>query len=408
MIFLVFTLAVGIFSAQAARTLNLNYDHEIRYITGADIVFQESWQDNTRMNERGQRYLPADTPHAYREPSFERFTHFDEVQSLTRVLRRNASVSFRGIARNVHLMGIETHSFGETVWFRDDLLRVHLNHYLNTLAVNPEGILLSTNFRDLGYEVGDRINVTTTHQFRSPIPIFMEIVGFVEHWPAFSQAGLRQLRTGAEIEEEYFLAVVNLAFTQNIWGILPYQVWMRTENESTAFFSDFVTDNRISLSRFYSAPTALVEMRTSPMVQGTNGVMTVNFLITLFICFSGFLIYWILSIRSRVLQFGIFRAMGMSMRGIVNLLVNEQILITLTALGIGAVVGELAARNFVPLIQLSYAAAQRPIPLLVVIEARDYTILYSVLGVMILLCLGVLLALLIRMKVAQVLKLGED
>jgi putative ABC transport system permease protein len=137
-------------------------------------------------------------------------------------------------------------------------------------------------------------------------------------------------------------------------------------------------------------------------------VLTVNFLITLLVCFSGFLIYWILSIRSRVLQFGIFRAMGMSMRGVIRLLINEQIFITLTSLGIGALVGELAARNFVPLIQLSYSAAQRPIPLLVVVEVRDYINLYSVMGVMIVLCLSVLFALVARMRVAQVLKLGED
>ena len=46
MIFLILTMAMGIFSAQAARTINANAEEKIRYATGADIVFQEKWTSN--------------------------------------------------------------------------------------------------------------------------------------------------------------------------------------------------------------------------------------------------------------------------------------------------------------------------------------------------------------------------
>jgi len=409
MIFLIFTLAVGIFSAQSARTLNLNYEHEIRYVTGADIVFRERWPDNT-IGVDGQRVLaPFQSHHRYFEPVFSRYTHFEEVDAVTRVFRQTNQFTSRGINLQLQFMAIETDVFGETVWFRDDLTRVHLNHYLNALGSHPNGVILSVNLRDLGFEVGDTFIVTSlAHPLREQVRTPLVIVGFVEHFPGFSQYELRRLGTGAYVEEEQYLAVANLGYIQNLWGVMPYQIWMRTHTNSSRFFSDFVTENQIALQTFVSTPASLVDMRNSPMVQGTNGVLTVNFLITLLICFSGFLIYWILSIRSRVLQFGIFRAMGMSMRGIIRLLVNEQFFITLTALGIGALVGELAARNFVPLIQISFSASQRPIPLLIVVEARDYINLYTVMGIMIVLCLGILLALVARMRVAQVLKLGED
>ena len=343
MIFLIFTLAIGIFSAQAARTLNLNYDHQIRYLTGADLVFQERWLDNTFLNEVGTRVLfPDATEHVYREPSFERFTNFEEVDALTRVLRRPVSIAIRGTVLNTQLMGIETQSFGETVWFRDDLLRVHLNNYLNVLAIHPDGLLLSSNFRNYGFSLGDRIPIAHDYPFRHRTNTPMTIVGFVEHWPAFAPV--------ANVDEEQFLAVANFSFLQSRWGILPYQVWMRTNTENNRFFREFQEENRLVLTHFADTHAQLVEMRASPMIQGTNGVLTLNFLITLFICFSGFLIYWILSIRSRMLQFGIFRAMGMGMGGIIRLLISEQLAITLTALGIGVIVGELAARYFVPLI----------------------------------------------------------
>jgi putative ABC transport system permease protein len=137
-------------------------------------------------------------------------------------------------------------------------------------------------------------------------------------------------------------------------------------------------------------------------------VLTVGFIVTVLVCFTGFLIYWILSIKSRVLQFGIFRAMGMSLRNIVSLLINEQIFITLTAVAIGAVVGEVSSRLFVPLIQISFTASEQVIPLMITTETRDYMNLFGTIGFMVVICLVVLGVIISRIKIAQALKLGED
>ena len=422
MIFLVFTLAMGIFGAQTARTVNLNNDHVIRYRHGADIVFFEEWEDNTvytadpdALNTfiagegpmpRMERRVPTGETHAYTVPSFERFTSFGEVASLTRVYRQYVSVTGRqGFSPRVDIMGIETNTFGETVWFRDDLLPAHINDFLNVLAENPDGVILSANFREAGLYLNDTIALLHRHPIRGDVTAWFRIVGFADHWPSFESVGF----VGeSRIAQEQFMAVANLGFLQRAWGVLPYHVWMRTNGYTAAFFRDFAVENQLPLIHLADAQTALIEMRNDPMVQGLNGILTVNFLITITICFVGFLIYWILSIRSRLLQLGVFRAMGMSMKGIVAQLVAEQLLVTFTALGIGALVGEVAARNFVPLIQMAYTAAEIPIPLLIVVEARDYIHLYTVVGVMILLCLCILTYFLSKMQVHQVLKLGED
>ena len=61
-----------------------------------------------------------------------------------------------------------------------------------------------------------------------------------------------------------------------------------------------------------------------------------------------------------------------------------------------------------PLIQISYTAADQVIPLMIVTEARDYANLYAVVGIMITLCLVILAGYISRIKIAQALKLGED
>ena len=98
----------------------------------------------------------------------------------------------------------------------------------------------------------------------------------------------------------------------------------------------------------------------------------------------------------------------MTRRNITGLLFGEQLLITFTAVTVGALLGEVSSRLFVPLIQISYTASEQVIPLIVVNEPRDYGNLLFVIGVMIAVCLIVLSVFISHIKIAQALKLGED
>jgi putative ABC transport system permease protein len=392
MIFLIFTVSVGLFGSQAARSINMNSDHHIRYLAGSDLMFRERWSYNVISEPAG---IGDVLKVVYAEPDFNRFTHFPEVDALTPVMREAAMIRTRDSTVNgVQLMGIDSYSFGQAAWFRDDLLPVHENHFLNALALRPNGVLLSDNFRTrLGYQLSDAITVhgASGNHFRGVV------AGFVEHWPGFDPSCP---------EGENFLAVANIGYLQQAWGVTPYQVWMRTQGASNTFFHDFLEENPLRLEEFYDTKAAITLNRSDPILQGINGVLTVGFIVTLLICFTGFLIYWMLSIRSRVLQFGIFRAMGMSMKEIVRLLVYEQLSVTLVAVFIGAFVGEISARLFIPLIQESFL--ESPLPLLVARNMWDYVHLFAVIGGIIVVCLLILGIFVARIKIDQALKLGED
>ena len=416
MLFLVFTVSIGIFSAQSARTINLNNENIVQYLGGADLRFMEDWQNNVHLGGVvGSQAVGLPDILIYSGPDFNRFPPFDEVDSLTRVTTREGllRVRMRELPPIVPIMAIETNTFGETVWFRDDLLRIHLNYFLNTLGRNPNGVLLSDMFRtEFGLSVGDTVHlVEITIDEGTPHGDWLEftIMGFVERFPGFAPVG-RTMIPGTEQFVEYprALAVVNLGFLQMHWGMRPYEIWMRTNTPTNLFFYEFATEETLNITAFHDTKNELVAARLDPIIQGTNGALTISFIIILFICFSGFLIYWMLSIRSRVLQFGIFRAMGMSMRNILALLFNEQIFVTLTALIIGVVIGEVSSGLFIPFIKISYTPAEQVIPLLMVMEVRDYVSLYSVLGVMVLISMIILGGYISKIKIDQALKLGED
>ena len=199
----------------------------------------------------------------------------------------------------------------------------------------------------------------------------------------------------------------NLSQIQATCGVLPYQIWMKVKG-STQFIYDYIEESQLQLLSFKDTSAALVSKKNDPIFQGTNGILTVGFIVVLLLCTTGFLIYWILSIQSRSLQFGIFRAMGMSLREILAMLINEQIFISGASIATGAAIGIVASRLYIPLIQIAYAASDNVLPLSIITAQSDFVKLFSVIGIVILVCMIILGVIISRIKIAQALKLGED
>ena len=401
MVFLIMTIALGVFDASAARTINTNDEQNLRYMTGADIVLQEQWEDNSAMREQDPSIELE-----YHEPDFDRYTQLEGAASVTRVLVNSTGqmgVS-GGSVKNIRIMGINTKEFGQTAWFDESLLPEHWYNYLNAMSQKARAVLLSSNFKeDYGYAIGDAIYFKTS----TGSPVRGVIYGFVDYWPTYASTVYTRGSNGLYSEQKNYLIVANLSQLQAVWGVTPYQIWIKSK-DSSQFIYDFAEKNDVSYRSFDVAAADIVALKNDPVIQGTNGVLTVGFIVVLVLCAVGFLIYWILSIQSRALQFGIFRAMGMSMREIVTMLINEHIFISGAAIATGALVGYLTARLYMPLIQIAYSSSDNALPLRVVSQQSDAVRLAVIVAAMIGLCLVILGVLINRMKIAQALKLGED
>jgi putative ABC transport system permease protein len=157
-----------------------------------------------------------------------------------------------------------------------------------------------------------------------------------------------------------------------------------------------------------SATQQIVTAKNDPKLQGTNGALTLGFIVSMLICAAGFLIYWVMSVQGRVLQFGIFRAMGLSKFAVIGMLISEQILVSAVAVLAGVLIGNLGSILFVPLFQLVYSSADQPIPFRIISEQSDSTKIFLVLGILLLICFAVLTRLILRIKIDQAVKLGEE
>lgn len=404
--FLVITLAIGIFNARTARTVNTNEEQRILYMAGPDIRVQEAWEDN-REESAGPNANPA-FKLTYTEPDYGKYLALHDAEVVTRVIYdRDASCS-TNLPSTAYvdclLMGINTKEFGQCVDFKTDLLPTHWYNYLNAMAADPTAVLVSRNMKDmLGFNLGDSISYRTRDGFGS----HGVIVGFVDYWPTFNPITTVVHDDGTTTEINNYLVVGHFAYMMNAWGAVPYQVWMKAK-DTTDFIYDFAADSGVRFTEFSDASAEMVALKNDPIFQGTNGILTLSFVVALAVCAVGFLIFWILSIRSRTLLLGIFRAMGMTMREVIGMLLGEQFFISFVSIAIGIGGGILTAKLYVPLVQIAYANADTVIPMEIISRADDMTKLLCVVAAMVILCMAVLGVLISKIRISRALKLGED
>lgn len=405
MVFLMFTVSLGIFNATVARTILSNSEKGIRYSVGADLVLQQPWEDNSLL-----RQYYKDLEFAYVEPDFSVYEGMQGVESATKVYLDDKIVTSYSKSSNENnvkttLMAIDTKSFGETVsQFQGDLLPVHINRYLNAMATRSDAVLLSMNYHTKnGVQIGD----TITYKNEESVEAEGVVYGFVDYFPAYVEEVHELNDENTLVTKENYLVIANLAQVQHRFGVRPYQVWLKTDG-STQFIYDYAKENNISYTTFEDVSARLVEVKNDALFQGTNGILTMSFIVILILCCTGFLIYWILSIRQRELLFGVFRAMGMTRREVIQMLINEQIFSSGVSIIIGTLIGLLASKMFVPLVQIFYASTEQAIPLEVVNESLDMIRLFSIIGLVIVVCMIVLGRLISKINISQALKLGED
>lgn len=405
MVFLMFTVSLGIFNATVARTILSNSEKGIRYSTGADLVLQQPWEDNSLLLS----YYP-DLELTYIEPDFGVYESMEGVTAAAKVYKNSeivTSYAKKAGDSNVKttLMAIDTKSFGKTVSdFQADLLPVHLNRYLNAIARRSDAVLLSSNYHtQYGMKIGDPITYTNDEGVEAKGVVF----GFVDYFPGYVAQTHSLNEEETLVTTDNYLIVANLAQVQQDFNLRPYQVWLKTDG-SSQFIYDYAKENNITYTTFEDVSAKLVEVRNDALFQGTNGILTMSFIVILILCCTGFLIYWILSIRQRELLFGVFRAMGMTRREVIQMLINEQIFSSGVSIVIGTVIGLLASKMFVPLVQIFYASTDQAIPLEVVNRPLDMIRLFSIIGIVIIVCMVVLGKLISKINISQALKLGED
>ena len=420
-LFLVMTVAMGIFNAVSASTINQNMEQELRFENGSDIMLTENFDDNLPQARYAKEKSGTDVPITYTEADYLRYEKLaKKVDGMSRVYRNDtvqADVSkedgsYYMMDDKISVMAIESKSFGECCYFRNDLSKKHWYHYLNLLAEQYDGVLINEAMaEEQNLKVGDSITMSPEDEMGryeyDTIPS-CKIVGIVPYFPMMRNSVEVSNKKGGYDHKSQYYAICNFDYAMSGMKVKQYSILIKTKNGNADPVYDFIKKQKIKLLQFTDTLNEILIEKEKPMLQVTNGILTVSFLIVILLCAVGFLIYWSLSLRERELLFGIYRAMGLSRMELKKMLIQEHLFSTFFSLITGVFVGGIVSYLFVPVMEVTYLPGSQIIPMHIVMDMKELAALSGVLLVMLLICITVLMRFVSRLNVSQALKLGED
>ena len=289
----------------------------------------------------------------------------------------------------------------------------HWFYDLNELAQDPKGVIISSNLAEkYSLKVGDKLKYarySPLNDKETYMTVEARVCGIVDAFPGYESTKYTWNEDGSVEAKDVYLLVANYASVISAFGQTPYTVWVsldRTANPER--IKDVLTQNNFPLKEAVFCSEEIQKKRDSAMLQITNGMFSVGFIVSLLICVVGFLIYWILTIRERELLYGIYRAMGMSMREVVGMLITEQVFSSLLATVCGFGVGALTTLLFTKLISLVYLPRKHNLPVSIFIRAQDSIKMVVIIAIAFAVCFIIMRRLIRTMNITKALKMGED
>ncbi|MGB4177144.1 MAG: ABC transporter permease [Halanaerobiales bacterium] len=203
--------------------------------------------------------------------------------------------------------------------------------------------------------------------------------------------------------------MANLDFVQAQYIIEPYNVWLSLEEDaSLQAIVDELTEEGIYVTNIKDVRNRLVEGRRNPERMGIFGILSISFAVAVLITVMGFFLYNFLSLRKRMLEFGVMRAIGLSISQLVTILSLEQFLTVSFGFGLGTLFGVIVSQIFLPFLQVSQNLEGVVPGFRIVIQRSDIGNILIILGISLIIGLLILAFILIKLKLHEAIKLGEE
>ena len=374
---LIVTIALGTYNASTAHTIDRNFREQVYYRIPGDLVLHERW-------------IYVEETESWLEPPF--YDHYlPGVQGAVTVREYEVFPvigSQRG--QEARLLAVDRTQFPKVSWWRSDFAEVALGALMNTLAVDQSGLLADRKFlQHYGLQVGDRVTLSYKNQL-----IEFNIAESIDFFPGLDP------RKG-------FIFVANIDYLYDIAGQEPYQVWLKVDQHiSSGELVDALHRKRFHITKISDSRVEVGLGRTHPQRTGLFGVLSIGFILGAALTVLAFFLYAFLTFERRVVQLGILRAIGMSVRQLITLTVFEHVFLLLLGAVAGTAIGLLATYVFIPFFRLG-VEDQLP-PFVITTAWEDIGRLYVVIGIILVLGLAGILWLIRRMNLSRAVKLGEE
>jgi putative ABC transport system permease protein len=402
LVLLILTLSLSAFTASLAQTLDTHLHDQKHYEIGADIRLVErgdpygsSGQSSGATSEEGGE---EEEYHWVFLPVSEHLK-VPGVRAAARVGRYAAFTQLSGGRQVGTFIGVDRFDFPQVAFWRRDFAPASLGSLMNALAIYPDGVLVPRSFMGQhGLKVGDafRVKVNTIAYGGGTTDLDVKVAGGFDLFPTWYPA-------------DGPLFVGNLeALFERAGAQFPYDVWLETDS---GVDYDQAIEAIVGLGlrvADWAAPLPEIsDEQRRPGRQGLFGLLSVGFVAAALLTVLGFLLYALFSFRRRFIELGVLRAIGLSAGQMTAFLAWELAFLILTGVIAGTGLGAWVSGLFIPYLQVGAGPAALTPPFVVEIAWPAILRIYALFGSLFVVALAVLVALLLRMKIFQAIKLGE-
>lgn len=415
--FLILTVSVGIYSSNTAGIINTNADDIAKYKSGADIVVSPDWQLDSVISYEGEdgsiiTGTMADMPTKYRTFATDPFLNTKGIEAVTKVANVTNVFARDPIlqnewARSVRIMAIEPYEFTQVSWIRPSTFNknIHWYYYMNQMQKYPTSVMISSSLaKALDIKEGYNIDISLTGKVlgEERIPdATCFVLGVFDYWPTFYE-------DYEHAENSDYMIVMNYDYVMTLDDTTTFDLWLKKSEgaDSNDIYASWekegLTENVVKISDRQSAVNA---EKADSLVMALNGLFSMGFIATMLISFMGFLLYWLLSVRKRRLQFGVLRAMGLSKFKLSLMLFWEHMLTSGVSVLVGVFVGYLTSFLYLPVLEKTFTTL---LPLTLSYNTTDNLKVFALVAVMIISGIVVLARYISKLKINEAVKIGEE
>ena len=408
-VFLILTIAMGIYDAGLSRTVNQNIRERAQNDIGAEVVLKPLY--SMRATDESQNKWKCKGP-AYNDIlGMKKDGIVTDMTAISRTDKLKVGTK-KGMIDTAEMIAVNTKQFGETSVFDIRLNSHHWFKELNDLAKVTNGVIISQNMADdYKVKIGDSLNLNMLspvgNSNQTVMQITAQVVGIVDCFPGFKRYSYEK-KDEKSICIEKYLVVINEAAFKIYCGEYPLEVLMKLDkNHTLEDVRTYMEEHGMMIESLKSMDQDLSSKLGASEVLITNGLFNISFIISLIICVLGFLIYWLTSIHSRQTYIGVYRAMGMSMKTVNGMLIKEHLLSTFVSIILSVVAGILTSKLFIKMISYIYLPEKHSIPMKIYSSNIGMVRIGIVMGMAVVVCMVILIRFIKNMKITEAIKLGE-
>jgi putative ABC transport system permease protein len=320
------------------------------------------------------------------------------ITGATRIGSYAASANIGGSTAPGRFYGIDRLDFPQVAFFREDFARNQLGTLMNRLALDSSALLVSPEFlSNYQLHVGDRVELTVT-MYGERRRIQFLVADLLSYFPTYYPG-----------EDAGYLFVGNLDYVfEQMGGIFPYDVWVTTEPDiDPEEMRTALAAYDIRVVSMRDSRAAITREQDRPERTGVFGILSVGFAAAAVLTLLGFLLHAFISFRRRFIEFGVLRAIGLSVGQMIGFLGIEQMLLIVTGTTAGTALGIWVSDLFIPFLQVGAERFADVPPFVVLIAWDDIFRIYAVFGVMLVAAIAGMIWFLMHLKIFEAVKLGE-